>query len=280
MKTFEKIIENKKNVLLIFDHGLGDMVLFLPVYHELKKQMGKRIDLASPIRRQFHLIDPCIVPIQENDTFLREKYDYIYRVRYPDSKNSLIPTEYNDDPPKPYLCALYEFGMKPFIWRAIRKENPLYNKESKRVGFHFFGHTSFETKFCPKDVAETMWEETIKAGYEPFEIHMRPQYFVSMLPNQFEVDSFKYATKENSLRFEYPDLSLMIQEICKCRFFFGVDSGPLYLSSMFLGLENIVGLQNMKYISHFLPTPIQNVSVRQFDKNRFLRILERLEEQY
>ena len=277
MKIIDKLKRANKP-LLIFCHGLGDLVLFLPVYYELQKQLGRKIDLASPERRQLHLIESSIIPIGENDTELRSKYDYIYKVQYPDSKNSLIPTEYNDDPPKPYLCALYELGMRSFLWKPIKKENP-FTKDTKRIGFHFFGHTSFNTKFCPNKVACVMWEETIKAGYEPFEIHMRPQYFTEMFPDKDATDYFHYATKDNSLRFEEPDLSRMVQEVCKCRFFFGVDSGPLYLSSMYLGMDKIVGLQNMKYISHFLPTPIQNISVKDFDKDKFLRLLRLLEDQ-
>jgi len=39
-------IKYEQRTLLSFCHGLGDTILFLPIYHEIQKQTNKRIELG------------------------------------------------------------------------------------------------------------------------------------------------------------------------------------------------------------------------------------------
>jgi len=258
MKPIKEIQRIRGRSLFTFDHGLGDLINFIPVWHEFIEQSGMRPTLGSSSKRQFEYIYPGILNIDKS--FDKRKWQYIYRILYPDPKNTSIPIDISDEPAKPYICAYYELGMNEFTWKPYQMTNKHRVKDSKRVGVHLFGHTGMHKKFCPVEVAEKIWNEIIEAGYEPFECHMTPG-FADEYPDFIEADSMECLTPDCSLRYEKADLSKMIEEIGKCRFFIGVDSGPIYLASALLGVDYIIGLENQKKHNNFLPKHIITVPV-------------------
>ena len=272
MKLINKL-KHYNNILLIYNHGLGDVVNFIPLFKEIQKRIGKKkLTLSAPAKRQFNLIFPSMVNSDEEDV---RKYDFIYKVAYPDAVNSYIPIEHGTESAKPYLCAKYEFGINDFVWKPHRILNKTFNKKSKRIGVHLFGHTGMKTKFCPNNISMLIWNEIIEAGYEPFEVHMILQFAYEY--NQLDRDCddcLPIINKKNSLRFEEPDLGKMIKEIGKCKYFIGIDSGPIYLASLLLGCENIIGLYNQKRHDHFLPKHINMVNVRSYKKGIIKRIIK------
>jgi hypothetical protein len=272
MRVFDRI-KNFHRVLFVFDHGLGDLLQYIPVHNEFTRQVGKRIELASPAKRQYHKIDPLIKSYESLDV---KGYEYVYRLFYPDSKAYKPPFEYHDEPAKPYLCAFYELGMEHFVWKPHKLDNPFADVDSKRVGVHFFGHTGANEKFCPKSSAEAIWDEIVKAGYEPFECHMRPNFRSDY--RDCGDDDCRFITEENSLRFYPPDLKLMKDEIGKCKYFISVDSGPLYLASALIGFDRLIGLENLKRISYYCPKPFQKVSVREYRKGTISELIKRKED--
>ena len=266
-------IKSSTRPLLIFEHGLGDLINYLPVHRELCKQTKKNISIASSAKRQFHLIVSSIISLDGSDN-LRSKFDYIYKVHYPDSSNSFPPIELHDESAKPYLCAYYELGMDEFSWTPFRMQNQSRINNSKRVGVHLFGHTGMQTKFCPNEVAELIWQEIIDAGYEPYEVHMIPNFAKEYSKEDIGCHELSLVNKNNSLRFEKPDLARMIEETGKCKYFIGIDSGPIYLASALLGPECIIGLTNMKRHDHFYPKHISTVNVGQYKSGSIYQSLK------
>jgi ADP-heptose:LPS heptosyltransferase len=258
MKPFDVVQRKIGRCLFIFDHGLGDFILFMPVFKEFIRQTQVNVKLASSTKRQFHLINPSIVNI-DND-FNKRQYSYVYRICYPDPQNTSIPIDVSDESSKPYICAVYELGLKEFVWKPYRITNKNFNPNSKRIGVHFFGHTGMDKKFCPVSTAERVWNEIVEAGYEPFEVHMTPK-FANEYPDFLEAETLDCINDKCSLRFEEPNLGRMIEEIGKCRFFIGIDSGPVYLASALLGVDHIIGLENQKRHNNFLPKHIVTIPV-------------------
>jgi len=275
MKPFEKVKRTSGRSLFIFDHGLGDFVLYLPVHKEFVKQTGINVALASPMKRQFHKLDPSVISYESLDP---KGYEYTYRIYYPDSKAHKPPFEYHDEPAKPYLCAYYELGMNEFIWKPHSIKNNSFVENSKRIGVHFFGFTGAEAKFCPNHLTELIWNEVIKAGYEPFECHMRPSFRTDYKDCETDGDACHFIDEEHSLRYQKPDLQLMRNEIGKCKYFIGVDSGPLYLAASLLGYDRIIGLENLKRMSYFCPKPFQKVSVREYQRGTIYKLIKRKED--
>jgi hypothetical protein len=277
MKPFLAIQKSVKGALFVFEHGLGDLINFLPVHREFCRQVKKRVKIAASYKRQFHLIDKDIISLNGNES-LRSKFDFIYRVQYPDSTNSTPPIELHNESAKPYLCAYYELGMSDFTWTPYRMNNQWLDPKSKRIGVHLFGHTGMHRKFCPDVVAELIWNEILEIGYEPFEVHMVPKF-----ANEYDKfdrgcnDYLSMINESNSLRYEEPDLKRMIEETGKCKFFVGIDSGPIYLASAMIGCDNIIGLVNLKRHDHFLPKHISMVNVVNYKKGSIKRIIKQKE---
>lgn len=268
-------IREAKNPLLVFNHGLGDQILFLPVFLELQIQLRKKITLGTQKKRQFKLIYPQIIYVDELFN-VRDKYDFIYTIQYPDSKKLSVPMELHNESAKPYICAFYELGIKDFVWKPYKLHVKNNNKKiDKRIGVHLVGgHTGLQLKSCPNDNAELIWNEIIEAGYEPFEIYMTPKFSEEYrLTDKRCNDYLPFINKKNSLRFEQPDLQKMINEISKCKYFIGIDSGPIYLASTILGCENILGLYSYKRHDHFLPKHISMAKVENYKKNSIKRFL-------
>jgi len=273
MKPIKEIKKKGGRSLFIFDHGLGDFINFMPVWFEFIRQTGVKPTLGSNFKRQFNLIDDVI---SINSLFDKRKYDYIYKILYPDPKNSSIPIDISDEPAKPYICAYHELGMEEFTWKPYKIFNKYFNKNSKRIGVHLFGHTGMDKKFCPVNVAEEIWNEIIEAGYEPYECHMKPD-FADEYPDYIEADSMECLTPDCSLRYEKADLGKMIEEIGKCKFFIGVDSGPIYLASALLGTDYIIGLENKKKHNNFLPKHIVTVPVLNYKSGTIYKQLNSME---
>lgn len=265
------ISNNSYRALFVFDHGLGDFINFLPVYHEFQRQVGKRVILGSPDKRQFNLIDKNVISLS-NFNNIRSGFDYIYKIHYPDSVNSTPPIEWHTEAAKPYLCAYYELGMEPFTWAPLvleNKEEPIDN----RVGVHLFGHTGMHRKACSLELVEMIWNELLEEGYEPFEIHMIPNFASEYSNFDRGDDALDIIHSGNSLRFEKPDLARMIEETSKCKFFIGIDSGPIYLASALIGSDNIIGLVNLNRHDHFFPKHISTINVNTYKKDTIKRIL-------
>jgi hypothetical protein len=275
MKPIDELRITNGKSLFIFDHGLGDLINFLPVWYEFIEQAGIKPDLGSSSKRQFDLIYKNIISI-DNFSARRNKYSYHYKIIYPDPKNNTISIDISDESAKPYLCAFYELGMSSFIWKPFRMINKYKVKNSKRVGVHFFGHTGMDKKFCPVEVAEQIWQEIIDAGYEPYECHMVPD-FADEYSDFTEAEWIGCLDSNCSLRYQKADLAKMIKEIGKCRFFIGIDSGPIYLASALLGLDNIVGLENQKKHNNFLPKHIVTIPVLNYESDAVYNQLKSME---
>ena len=279
MKPFLAVRRTVKGALFVFEHGLGDFINFLPVYQEFCNQAHINVKIAASKKRQFHLINRNVISLEGTEVSLKQSYDYIYRVSYPDSTNSTFPIELHNESAKPYLCAFYELGMPDFTWTPYRMGNQWLDTNSNRIGVHLFGHTGMHRKFCPDLVAELIWNEIIDAGYEPFEIHMIPNF-----ANEYNLkdrgcdNSLSMINKTNSLRFEEPDLKRMIEETGKCKFFIGIDSGPIYLASALIGCDNLIGLTNLKRHDHFLPKHISTINVSTYKKGSIKQIIKQKEE--
>lgn len=264
--------EKSGRLLLVFNHGVGDFILFLPVFEEMKRQFPQlNISIGAQYKRGFEVIYPDIV-CADFPYVLKQfgLFDYVYEVHYPNAIDQFISIADSTEPAKPYLAAYYEFGMSPFEWAPYKLAE--VRAPFKNVGVHFFGHTGEKEKNCSQDVAEAIWDEIIEAGYTPFEIHMRPQLRNEYLED-LEGDSFKYATEDNSLRFQNPDLGVMRDAIRSCTWFIGVDSGPLYMSTAILGQSRLIGLENEKRIHNFIPIHFNTVSIKEYKKGSIKQLL-------
>lgn len=257
---------DSQKVLLLFNHGLGDFVLFLPLFDELCRSFLRHdIYIGCNPERNFQYLHPKCRIINAPYGKYEGVYDIIFNILYlePPRNSSELNSFSNrfyvqniHKISKPYLCNELEIGLPIFVWRPYEFNLELNNKDSKRVGVHFFGHTSVQNKDVSFEVAEKIWNQIKKAGYEPFEIQM-------LSINAIEEVKIPKFIGENTIRYQFPNLKIMCENILKCRCFLGVDSGPIYLAGSLLGFNRVLGLQRLREFKKVLPEKINILDVEE-----------------
>lgn len=270
-KIFD-VLENSKpgKAVLLFNHGLGDFVLFLPLFDRLCKEfLNWDLYVGCNPERNFKYLHPrCVImdaPYGKYDS----EYDYIFNIIYPEpprndnelkSMNNRFTVNNIEKISKPYLCNILEIGLKNFIWEPYKFPYKVNNKESKKIGVHFFGHTSVQNKDADYFTAELIWNEIKEAGYNPFEIQMLPL-------NILEFTETPKFIGNSSIRNQFPNLRIMCENILECICFLGVDSGPIYLAGSLLGFDKVLGLERFRKFNKVLPQQINVIDIENYRSN-------------
>jgi len=273
----KKLVEYLKpyqggKILLLFQHGLGDLILFMPLVKELKKNFSRiTFKIGHDLKRDFSFIGDLSFPIDGTGDFRKilRLFTYVFNVEYPepDMNKSRVTIM------KPYLCNEREIGLNNFIWEPYKLEVPLKNEDSNIIGCHFFGNTNARHKNPTDACVIRIWKEVEKAGYIPYEIHML-HHFIKDSNQQLGNNLFQ---KGESLRFEEPSIRKMIEKISECKYFIGVDSGPLYLAGSILGFDKVIGVQKYLEINRYLPIEISKVDIRYYKPNSIVKAIQILE---
>lgn len=213
--------------LIIFNHGLGDLINFIPIFEELSKRFHKwNLWISTNSERGLNnLIHPrCFVHSSDSRDMLR-KYSLIFKLTYPEP---LI----GSDIVKPYFCNEQEIGLDNFIWTPYKMNIDTDNK-TNLVGLHFTGRSSTIYKSIPKELSKKVLSEVYDAGYSPY------------LCINF-------------------DLKQMIDKMRKTKFFIGIDSGPFYTAGSIIGYENCIGMERNMLFNRYIPIFINKVDMNNY----------------
>lgn len=245
-KVCDYLKENHNGkVLLIFDHGLGDLINFFPIYDSLNKRYPNyRFDIGTPLRRNNSYLHRAIISLGDNFRDLISSYSYIFKIAYTE------PTieEKKNGIQKPYLCNIKEIGLPNFVWKPyIFDQNKEQNKELNRIGFHYTGDTNPGLKNINFKIVEKIWLELKENGYSPYEVHFNTK-------NTRNQDYPDFINEDNSSRFQRFDIRKLTDIINTCKYFIGIESGPLYLAYS-LGKE-VIGIENRMKIKWYSPIQI------------------------
>jgi ADP-heptose:LPS heptosyltransferase len=254
--------ENFGGAILIFNHGLGDFVNFLPLFIELKKFLPSWKLTIATNRKGFNFVHPVIT--LNDSSLIRSMYrthNFIFNISYPEPVNTTLS--------KPYYCNEREIGLKNFKWSPYKINRYINGKSSNLVGMHFFGNTNQKNKSLDIELAGRIWSDLVKFGYEPIEIHNGNKNDKDIIPS--------FINSSNSIRFENPDLKRFTDKISECRFFIGIDSGPLYLAGSILGFDKCIGLEKHYPFKRYLPYSIDKVDILNYKSYKLKLILKKKE---
>lgn len=248
--------------ILIFNHGLGDFCLFMPLFDALRREYPKWDLYVGFIENRGYLIHEKAIVVEPPYGNLSNQFDALFGIQYPEPPRDPKQMRYwigrnipnLDKISKPYLCNITEIGLKNFVWTQFRYDVDVQKK--KRIGVHFNGYTSALKKDCLYDDAKLIWQEIKAMGFEPFEIQMIPTYVENCERYDF--------IGQNTLRGMKPDVRRMALEIAKCQYFIGVDSGPLFLAGSVLGFENCIALERERKLNKVLPFPISKINISNY----------------
>lgn len=266
---------------ILFNHGLGDYCLFLPLFNSLCEKFPKwDIKIGYSPERNYYFIHPNSVVMNGPYGKYEDIYDIIFNLTYYEPPRNDKEFIYLNSKighvrklktiSKPYLCNELEIGLEYFKWKPYKLNIELENNNSNLIGVHFFGHTSVQNKDLSYDKGEIIWEEIKKAGYEPFEIQMIP---LNLLDST-EIPYF--INRNNSIRFEFPNIRIMSKKISQCKYFIGVDSGPLYLAGSILGFDKCIGLERLRKFDKVLPIEIKKIDAEKYINGSVFNLLKEL----
>lgn len=251
-------------ILLLFNHGLGDVLNFLPIFRELKERFPNwRIELGLEKGRNLTIIHKNIYEYDKlRIRDIHRLFTHIFSIAYKEPFGNLIS--------KPMYCNLKEIGLDNFEWSPYTFNVKLNNENLDRVGIHFEGNTNQKNKSLKLEQSIELWRYLNENDLLPFEIH-NPGF------NNNNSMGYSFIPRNQTIRFENPTIEKMIQEISKCKYFIGIDSGVLYLAMSILGPDRCIGIQKNYLIEKYAPININTINI-EGDKSWDKRELEKLKE--
>ena len=218
-------LKNGQNVLILFnDHGLGDVVMFLPLYERLKQMFpGVHFNLKCNRGQEF---------FEEID---RSSYDETFYIKFYEfykwtnvMKNGRLQTVcmvVNES--KPQICCNRELGIPfepslEFTWQPNKPVHTDIVIPDKTIGVAF-QVTSAQYKNIPYDSAKVVWNTIKECGYTPLEVH-----FEHGLKS---TNNTKYDFVDNTCRNYQASVENLIGVINQCKGFIGVNTGSFVMAT-------------------------------------------------
>lgn len=265
VKLVERIAEkNPRRVLLIFWHGVGDLVMFLPVFEAVKLAYPEiRFALGVPLGLSYCDLVPDALELtgeETNDTTAGLPFDLVAKITFPMNEGQNVYT-------KGEFCLLHEIGPLPG-----RAEGPL-NRSHGRIATHptrlvpvHFNITCLPDSCNPDaETAERVWNDVLGAGFVPLECH-----FQHIFHNPVNV---KFPFIDATVRRCRPELASLIGLLSRARAFVGVVSGPFHVALSVLGPERVLLLEKDFKKEHFTRLPIRSANLRDY-KNEVAAFLK------
>lgn len=155
-------------ILILYPHGLGDVLMFYPFFEHFKKKYPK-----------------CVIDIKVNDIIKssfppvmdENYYDYVFWIpAYFNEKNFSI-----NDVTKPECNVLFDLGIEydkelEYSYKISGKNN--------LVGFSFFNSFHPREINCPYDLAKYLWEYTQESGFLCIDLFIPKKYTADRVENK------------------------------------------------------------------------------------------------
>ena len=258
-------------VLIVFWHGLGDTLMFLPLFDHVVEQfpnLNFTLGLLPGVDQEVFLRPQwptCAVPESE---FLAN-HDAAFVVSFPmvEGASNMTKAEY---------CCQEEFGMAShYFGLPDLLEQPV----NKLVGVHFQGTCLPGSTNPDAELAHRIWSDIREAGYVPIDLH-----FCHVFHNP-ENRVFEWATR--SCRDLRPSLATLRMMMGRCCAVVAVASGPFVLAASIMPSKTIY-LQKHHTVECYL-RDFKNVidlqkygvegQVGELEKTRLISMLWAIEEQ-
>lgn len=231
-KKLVEYLENGQKVLIRFGHGLGDTLLFYPIFLKLKGLYPDvQIDLYVESGQE-----EVFPSIKDKDA---TGYDHVFSLDFPMSEGS--------SQTKPEKCCVDEIGIEPITDVAAlpRYKNPF-------VAVHFQGTALPGSVSCPQETAEQIYKEIKDAGFIPIECHFEHCWHNPI--NQ------KFPFIDNSVRGYPAKVSTLIAMLRSSAAFIGIASGP-FVTAMSVIPEKTLYLEKSHKLENYTTKDIATVQV-------------------
>lgn len=238
--------EHPRRVCLIFWHGLGDVVMFMPLYEKLKAMFASiKIDIAVQAGLDQRELLPSAIPIQSPDHPI-DGYDYTFQVHFPmcEHLNGLWT--------KSELCCREELGIEP-----ISTFPQLHHYQKALVALNFHATALPDPINPPESVAQKIWQEVIDADFIPIESFFKHRFF--------NPKNEKFSFIDRDIRSISPTIKKLIGLLRGCFASICVASGTLPLS-LALMPEHTLYLEKTYPISAYTRQNIPTINLNKYQE--------------
>jgi len=235
-KKLVEYLEPGQKVLIRFGHGLGDTIMFVPIFQRLREIYSNvHFDLYLETGQE-KIFDSLCVSDKEG-----KGYDHVFHLDFPMSEGSGLT--------KGQKCCIDEIGIEPTY------ELPQFPKyESPFVAVHFHGTALPDSVGCPSDIAEAIWNDIIEYGKIPIECHFRHVFHNPI--NEL----FPFITRHvRDCKAEIPSLIGLIQ---RSHAFIGVASGP-FMVALSLSPHRLLYLEKNHKISDYTKLGVASINIKE-----------------
>ena len=207
-------------ILIVFWHGLGDTLMFLPLFDYVRQQFPQLVfELAllpgvdqENFLTTYHRKRWPAIAIPE-DQFLTS-HDAAFVISFPmnEGLNNMTKAEY---------CCQIEFGLPPMYFGLPPLHTPV--KRNNLVGLHLQGTCLPGSTNPDEELAHRIWDAVLAAGYIPIDLHFKHAFH-----NPQNAD-FPWATR--SCRDLPPSIGTLQLMMERCMAVIAVASGPFVLAA-------------------------------------------------
>lgn len=244
-KTLADYLNTKpKRVLIIFWHGLGDLIMFLNPFYRLQELYPETVfELAVQKGLSFEDIVPWAQFITGDEMQCLEAlpYDLVVKVHFPMSESQTELT-------KGEFCCVHELGIPPVNGHRCVQDAP-----RRLIGVHFNITCLPEAANPDEATAKLIWDEIREAGFIPIETHFE-HVFHNPVNKKFDfVDC--------SVRRAQARISNLVSLMGSLAGFVGVVSGNFHLALAILPSNRVFFLQKHFKLECFTRLPVARASI-------------------
>jgi len=235
-----------KTCLLPFFHGVGDVVMVLPILSALRaKYPHIQIDLGlcRGLDQETFVPDAVLLDGDWREKALTLGYDLVYPLNFP------LEDPGDTNWTKAEQSCLQEVGIEPVCGHLPLKSKGL-------VGVHFQMTSVPWVANAEPEVAEKIWRDIKDAGFVPIET-----YFTHVFSNPANP---RYPFVDTHVRDCAPKIETLMALLGACRYFVGVVSGNFHMALSVLGPDRVMLLEKDLRREHFTKSDIATADLKNY----------------
>ena len=251
MKLTEHLDTGKfKSVLLPYFHGVGDVVMVLPIVKALRERYPEiKIDLGlcRGLDQETFVPDAVLLDGDWREKCLGFGYDLVFPLNFP------IENLEDTSRTKAEQSCEIEVGIPPVCGHLPIKAKGI-------ITTHFFMTSVPWVSNADSDTAKKVWDEIREAGYVPVDT-----YFTHCFANPANAN-FDWLEADNNVRRWPAKLDTLIALLGTSRAFIGVVSGNWHLALSVLGPKKVMLLERDLKVGHFTKEAVDTADLKNYQE--------------
>jgi hypothetical protein len=238
-----------KSILIIFNHGVGDLVMFMKPFSSLKELYPDilfKLGIAECLTYQT-VFKEEILPLKSDkpeENPIMKEFDLIAHIEFPMSEHQFNWT-------KAEYCCIEELGIPP-----VHGHLSLPKMQNRLVAVHFQITCLPGSANADEKTAEKIWNDILEAGYIPLETH-----FQHIFHNPVNA-KFKFINA--SVRKCKAELASLVGLMQNVGYFVGVVSGNFHVALACLPAKRIFLLEKDFKAESFIKFPIARADLKNY----------------